>query len=362
MSTVRTLRKPVFGLVAALTAVAVSACASSSSPATAASSPASSGSAALSSAVDTSYHGPNAPYFTTLPQPNVKSGTPFKVGFLTDSGAQPVLLAIQNGAQAEVQKLGGQFIAYDAQLSPTEQAAQLQQLIAQKVNVIIGDPVVPAALEPGIAAAKKAGIPFIGVDGPADETQSLTPGMVTAITHAFDYISYETMKKLAAEHPHATFATMGLAIPVAPLIYIDQRLAYWGKNFGLKYLGQANANSDSPAGYGPAVNAILGKYPDVQIIVTYNDESAVATATTVAAQGKHVFVATPNSGQSIAQPALESGRLDLAYDVPWAEQGTQAVIAAYDLLTKQHLPLPKFINLAGPIVTKATAGQAQWVH
>jgi ABC-type sugar transport system substrate-binding protein len=169
------------------------------------------------------------------------------------------------------------------------------------------------------------------------------------------------MKALAAQHPGISFATMGFAAPVDELIYMEQRMHYWGTHFGLKYLGEVDAQTDTPAGYTPAISSILAKYSGVQLVLTYNDESALAAATAVAASGKQVLVATPNAGQAIAKTALQAGKLDLVYDAPWAAIGTQAAIAAYDELTRQNLPLPKYINPPSYIVSPANASQAVWV-
>jgi ABC-type sugar transport system substrate-binding protein len=357
--------------LAALAAPALVACGSSSSSSTAAagasvgstgaaSSAAAAGST-LSAAVDPAYNGPDAPYFKTLPDPAVKSGYKFTVGFLTLNGGQPTLLEMQTAAQAEVQKLGGEFIAKDAAVNPVTQASQFEQLIAQKVNIIICDPVVANALGPSIAAAAKAGIPVVIIGEPPNESQPPITGTVTAVDQGFDYEAYATMKALAAKHPGISFATMGFAAPVDELIYMLQRMRYWGEHFGLKYQGEVDAQTDTPAGYTPAISGILAKYPGVRLVLTYNDESALAAATAVRASGKQVLVATPNAGQAIAQTALRAGKLDLVYDAPWAAIGTQAAIAAYDELTKQSLPLPKYINPPSYIVTPANAGQAVWV-
>ena len=96
--------------------------------------------AALSIAVPASYNGTDRGNFTVLSEPEVKAGASFKVGFLNTNAGQPILLAMQKAAQAETEKLGGSFIALDAASNPQTQASQLQQLIAQHVNVIIGDP------------------------------------------------------------------------------------------------------------------------------------------------------------------------------------------------------------------------------
>jgi ribose transport system substrate-binding protein len=324
--------------------------------------PAGSAGAALSTAVPASYDGTDRGHFSVLSQPNVKAGAAFRVGFLNTNAGQPILLAMQKAAQAETKELGGTFIGLDAASNPQTQASQLQQLIAQHVSVIIGDPVVAAALQPGIAQARKAGIPFIAIGDPPDEATAPMPGAVTAVSQGFDYTVYRTMQALASQHPGASFATMGFALPVDQLVFMLDRMKYWGQRFGLKFLGQVDTTSDNPTGFGPAASAILTKYPSVQIIVTFNDESAIATATTVATSGRKVFVATPNAAESATEQALAAHRLDLVYRTPWEQQGVQSVIAAYDTVTHQNLPLPTFINVPGYLVTPQTAVSAQWVR
>jgi ribose transport system substrate-binding protein len=351
---------------ALVAACALAACSSSvTQQASGTASTAATGSAAadtaLSPAVPASYAGTDHGHFKVLAAPDIKPGTPFKVGFLNTNASQPILLAMQEAAQAETVKLGGSFIGLDAASNPQTQASQLQQLISQHVNVIIGDPVVAAALGPGIAQARKAGIPFIAIGDPADQADPPMPGAVTSISQGFDYTVYRTMQALAAEHPGASFATMGFALPVDQLVFMASRMEYWGERFGLKFLGQVDTTSDNPTGFGPAASAILTRYPGVQIIVTFNDESAIAAATVVATSGKKVFVATPNAAEYATSQALEAHRLDLVYRVPWEQQGVQSVIAAYDTVTKQDLPLPTFIDVPGYIVTPRTAAKAQWV-
>jgi len=367
MPNVRHAGRRGFGMAGVLVAAgALAACSSSGAqqpvaPAAAASVTGSAAAAALSAGVPASYDGTDSGHFKVLAAPAVRPGTSFKVGFLNTNASQPILLAMQRAAQAETKRLGGSFIALDAASNPQTQASQLQQLIAQHVNVIIGDPVVAAALGPGIAQARKAGIPFIAIGDPADQADAPMPGAVASISQGFDYTVYRTMQALAAGHPGASFATMGFALPVDQLVFMASRMKYWGEQFGLKFLGKVDTTSDNPTGFGPAASTILTRYPGVQIIVTFNDESAIAAATVVATSGKKVFVATPNAAESIAGQALEAHRLDLVYRVPWEQQGVQSVIAAYDTVTKQDLPLPAFIDVPGYVVTPQTAAKAQWL-
>jgi ABC-type sugar transport system substrate-binding protein len=352
--------------VAILAASALAACSSSSAGAShdsgAGTGSPTAGSSTLSTATDPAYDGTDKGSFKPLAEPTVKPGRAFKVGFLNTNGGQPFLLAMQKAAEAEVKKLGGSFIALDAASDPQKQASQLSQLLSQGVNVVIGDPVVATALAPGIAQAKQAGIPFVAIGSPADETKSPVPGAVTSISQGFDYSAYATMKALAAEHPGASFAAMGFAPPVDQLIFLMTRLKYWGEQFGLKFLGELDASSDNPTGFGPAATTILTKYPSTQLVVTYNDGSAVAMATAAAISGKKVAVSCPNASLSITRDSLAAGRLDLVHRTPWEQEGVQSAIAAYDTVTKQALPLPTFINVNGYNVTPKNVSNATWIR
>jgi ABC-type sugar transport system substrate-binding protein len=82
---------------------------------------------AYSAAVDPAYDGTDEGNFNTLADPPGKPGTAFKVGFLSTNAGQPILLAMQKAAQAEVEKLGGTFIALDAASDPQKQASQPAQ-------------------------------------------------------------------------------------------------------------------------------------------------------------------------------------------------------------------------------------------
>lgn len=316
----------------------------------------------LSTAVASAYDGTDAGHFDLLSRPKEVAGTSFKVGYLNTNGGNPILVAMEEAAKKEVKELGGTFIGLDAASDPQKQASQLNQLIAQKVDIIIAHPTVAAALAPGIKAAKTAGIPVVAIGVPPDQSQPPAPNVETSISQGFDYSVYRTMKALADEKPGASFATIGLAIPVDQLNFMLDRMEFWGKKFGLKFEGKVDAPTSTPSGFAPAATAVLTRHKDVDFVVTYNDEAAVAVSTTIANAGSKAKVATPNAAEGIAGDALKAGRLAVVYRVQWEKQGQQAAWAAYDVLTKQNLPLPTFINVPSYIVDSKNVGEASWLQ
>ncbi|MBY4383776.1 sugar ABC transporter substrate-binding protein [Rhodococcus fascians] len=313
----------------------------------------------LSVEVPTDYTGPDAGRFQTLADPTITPNASFTVGYLGVSTAQPSLVAIQDAIEAEVTSLGGSFVPKDAQLDPQKQVSQMNELLAAGVDAIICSPVFAEALSPSIAQAKEKGIPFVTVIGSAGPEDTVA-GAVASISQGFDYSAYRTVKAVADETPGASFATMGLGLPVKVLSYLVEREQFWAEEMGLKYLGNVDSTDDTPSGYSTAASTILTKYPNVDVIAAYNDQSSVALSTTVATQGSDAMVINPSAGQSITGDAIEAGRVDIAYRTPFEAIGKQSAIAAYKAVTEQGVPIEPYIVVPSYIVSADNLDQAVW--
>jgi ABC-type sugar transport system substrate-binding protein len=106
----------------------------------------------------------------------------------------------------------------------------------------------------------------------------------------------------------------------------------------------------------------MGKYPDVQIIIGYNDYATMAAAAALKAAGKTgVLVATMNGGQDITAAGIKEGSALCAYRNAWEKVGNGAAIAAYDVLTKQNLPARRMLFI-GEVATKENVDSLTFVH
>jgi ribose transport system substrate-binding protein len=263
--------------VASVAALALSACSSSSSSSTSSGASASTGASASSSAAAVAnipYSGPEQNY-KTIGAPTVKAGTKCTIGYQDIIESVPAQKAEQDAAGAEAAKLGCKYIALDDQVTPTTQVNNFNQLVAQKVNAIIVFPIVASSLTPSLAKAKAAGIFVLGQSAPVAADDPAIPGYSTNMLHMSDTEAYLRVKSIAAAKPGASFVEMGLAAPVQLLQYYAARTKYWAAKFGLHYLGEIDAAQDNPAGYSQAASAILAKYPTMQALLTFSDNSAV---------------------------------------------------------------------------------------
>jgi ribose transport system substrate-binding protein len=358
---------PAFTAVAAA-AIAAAACATSSAATRTAQARIGSAAAAAwqpnSSQVDKSYNGVDKRYMTKpLPAPKLKHGVKFKVGFLQINGTVKALAAQEQAAAAEVKALGGSLVELDAIDNPQQQVNQMKEMLDEGVTALIADPLVPQALSADFKQAQSKGIPVITVLADPQSSPTLTPGVTTDIDNASDYSVYVTMKQLAASLPKgASFGIVGFAAPVPSLIYAAQRQEYWGKHFGMKFVGQVNATVATGQAEATAATTFFTQHPSVRALITFNDATAQAAVTSAkVAHVKNVAIVTPNGGEPESVPLLKNGSEKMVYRAPWEQEGAQAVIAAYDAQTKQHLPLPKILQLPGVVATKSNLSSIPFV-
>jgi ribose transport system substrate-binding protein len=347
------------GLTLAL-ALALSACGSSSSSSSSSSGSASSGSssASASSAPGVPYTGPEKSLPHTLAAPTPKPGFHYKAGYMSPYAAIPSLAAAINGARAETERLGGTFILKDGQLNPNTQASQINELISQGVNVMMVYPVNPVALLPGFAAAEKAGIPIVMEDTPPIAGSPLIKGSSTDILQGRDAGEYSVAQAAAKAVPGGSFANLALAVPVPLLQYGVKRDTFWAQKFGMKHLGDVATPTDTPAGAATAMTSILAKYPSVQVVFAYNDQAADAAAAVARSSGKTNIKVIGDNGDPVTIKEIQAGRVYGTFNSDFTSIGRLQAIAAYDLVTKQHLPLPKQVSVGGLLVTKSNSGNA----
>jgi ABC-type sugar transport system substrate-binding protein len=330
----------------ALASIALAACGGggSSTDSTAASN------AAETTAQVAAYHGPDANFPTAYPRPQLKPGTQFTVGYLNPNGAIETLAAIEEGIRAQVGAYGGTVISKDAGLSVDKQATQFSQLLAQGVNAIITYPLDSRSLVPGLAAAEKKGVPVIGMDVTPDPSSPDPPGYTTQVVFSRDRSAFLAVEAIKEINPHATVGLIRIGFPVPGLQYYIDQVEYWAKKSGLTVVGSADNTNDTPEGAATATTTLLRDNPDA--IVTYNDQTALASAQAVRAAGAETAVIGIN-GEEAALEAVRDGRLAVTIQVDAPGAGAEAAVAAYDAVTKQHLPLPKRIVDKGTLVTES---------
>jgi ABC-type sugar transport system substrate-binding protein len=298
------------------------------------------------------YKGAEAGLPNAFPKPTAKSGAACTIGFQNPLAANESLQYFQKGAIAQAKAFGCKIIVLDDALSPDKQVSNMQQLLAQGVGAIIFYPLDPKATTPVLAQAKKKGVPVIAIDATFGNPKlPVAPGIVTQVWQGRDIMAYLQVQALAKVAPKAKVGLIGIGAPVPALKYLNAREAFFAKKAGLTVVGTQDNPTDDVTGGEKAGNGLIQRYPDMNAVIGYNDPSAIGAVTAARGTGKKLVVVGLN-GTSDGIAGVRDGRLAATVQGQSPGLGIESVTAAYDLITKQHLPLPKVIVLLPRIVTK----------
>lgn len=308
------------------------------------------------------YTGVEASLPTAYPTPKKKGGS-CTIGFQNPIAGNETLHTLQLAVVAQAKVYGCKVIALDDRTTPDTQVSNMQQLIAQKVDAIIFYPLDPKATVPILKQAKKNGIPVVAIDGTFGSRKATAPYLpyiATQVWQGRDIQAYLQIQGLRAAAPGAKVGLIGLGFPVPALKYLNQREAHWAKKAGMTVLGTQDNPSDNVTGGEKAANGLVQRYSDMNAIVGYNDPSAVGASIASRSAGRKIAIVGLN-GDSAGLQAVKAGRLYATVRVDPVGWGVETTKAAYSLITKQNLPLPKILVRPAELVTKANVGKvASW--
>jgi ABC-type sugar transport system substrate-binding protein len=308
------------------------------------------------------YSGVEASLPTAFAKPAKKAGS-CTIGFQNPIAGNETLHTLQLAVVAQAKVFGCKVIALDDQTTPDKQVSNMQQLLAQDVDAIIFYPLDPKATVPSLKQAKKKGIPVVAIDGTFGSTKASAPYLpyiATQVWQGRDIQAFLQAKAMAAAKPRAQVGLIGIGFPVPALKYLNQREAFWAKKAGLTIVGTQDNPSDDVTGGEKAANGLVQRYSDMNAVIGYNDPSALGAVIAARGAGRPVTVVGLN-GDSAGLAAVKSGKLAATVRVDPVGWGSQTAIAAYSLITKQNLPLPKIIVRPAELVTKSNVGRvASW--
>lgn len=277
------------------------------------------------------------------------------IGFQNPIAANETLGAWQDGLEAQAKVFGCRVIALDDKLSPDKQVSNMQQLLAQRVDAIVFYPLDPKATVPVLKQAKARNVPVLAVDatfGSAKAKAPYLPYITSQVWQGRDIQAYIQAQALARAKRGAKVGLIGIGAPVPALKYLAQRQAFWAKKFGLTIVGTQDNPTDDVVGGEKAANGLLQRYSDMNAVIGYNDPSAIGAFTAARGVGRELTIIGCN-GSSDGLAGVKAGREAATVQVDAVGWGIEQAKAAYSLVTKQNLPLPKIIVRPSTLVTKA---------
>lgn len=224
------------------------------------------------------------------------------IGFSVSTLNNPFFVSVRDGVEAKAKEMNVNVKTVAAQDDPAKQANDIQDLIQQKVSVLLINPVDSAAIVTSVEAANKAGIPVIMLDRSSDG------GKVVSL------IASDNVKggEMAAQH---IIDKLGEGVVVAELEGIPGASATRERGEGfhkladtkLNVVAKQNADFDRTKGLTVAEN-ILQANPTVQAIFAQNDEMALGAIEAAKSAGKEIFI-VGFDGTADGTKAVEDGKL-----------------------------------------------------
>lgn len=229
-----------------------------------------------------------------------------KIGFSQVTLQSPFYVQLKNGAEAAAKASGDTLVFLDANGDVTKQNNDIQDLITQKVNAIIINPVNPDAVVPSLEAAAAAGIPVITVDRP------VKGGKVVAHVGRDN----KAMGKMVGDAVVAQLKADG--IEKAKIIEIqgdaggavmmDRR-----DGFHAAIEGTGHTIVEGPyaeyirANAVTAMQDLLQANPDVKVVYAHNDDMALGAMQVLTESGRKDVLIAGVDGLSEALEVMASG-------------------------------------------------------
>ena len=254
----------------------------------------------------------------------------------------PYFIALEAGIRATVEADGHELISYDPQGDVTTQISQIEDLIAQDVDLIFLNPADWEGVRPALEAAEKAGIPIIVVDTPVYDSDKVLSTVWSDNYNAGQLCAEDLMAKMDSGNIIILDLPTDKSAADRYQGFYDTIIA--NPNFTI--LDTHNGEGSTEASMPVMEDMIQAYGEDIDVVFAINDPSAIGAIAALEAAGmiEDVMVYSVD-GSPDGKAMIESGKLEgTAAQFP-EEMGKLAVQYAYDALAEKEIPDNVFVDV-----------------
>jgi fructose transport system substrate-binding protein len=259
------------------------------------------------------------------------------IGLITKTESNPFFVKMKEGAQAQAKKDNVKLLTASGK-SDTDNASQvtaMENMTTQGAKVILDVPADSKAIVPAIKKARDAGVTVIALDTPTEPQDAANALFATDNLKAGELIG---------QYAKAAVKKMGITpkiamLDLAPGISVGQ-LRHDGflKGFGIKegdpqIVGAAPTEGDRAKGQA-AMETLLQKDPNINVIYSINEPSGFGGATALKAAGKDpkdFILVSVDGGCNAIKNGIKPGIIDATsqqYPLKMAALGVEKGAAA----------------------------------
>lgn len=204
------------------------------------------------------------------------------IGVAISTLENPFFVTMKEGGEAKAEELGLRMIVLDAHDSPERQSAQVEDLIARRVDVLIINPVDSDAIVSAVLEANRAGIPVITVTRPSRGGE---------VKQHLDIDNAMAGRMIAEALAEALGGSGRVAIlegiPGAPSARDRQRgfVEEIEKYPGIRVVSSLTANYSREQG-SSVMEDILTANPVLDAVYAHNDQMALGAVRAIIAAGR----------------------------------------------------------------------------
>jgi ribose transport system substrate-binding protein len=274
----------------------------------------------------------------------------------SSEGQHQLIEAIERAAK----EAGWSVNVLDSQSSPDKQVSNVELAINKGYDAIASWSLDPNAVAGAYEAAQAKGIPVIGLNSKSPggltttiwyEHQLCEPGGPEAIT----------AEKMAEIHPHAKTLMIGDEVAESTKELSDC-FAKEAKRVGLEILGTGNNEGGTTSTGQTVFEPLFTKFPEVEAVWCFNDESAIGVSNVLTAGGKQIatteepegIVVTGTNGEPTGIEAVEENRISWTWEHDSAAAGFATVKLAQEALEGKH---PKETTIPSLFIGDETIGE-----
>jgi ribose transport system substrate-binding protein len=271
-----------------------------------------------------------------------------KIGLAVSTQSNPFFVTLKEGAEKAALASSVELITVDAQDDAAKQASSIEDLIQQKVNVIIINPTDSAAIVPAVESANAAGIPVITVDRRSDG------GTIASHIASDNKAGGVLAAEFIAERLNGSGKVVELeGIPGSSAARergagFNEEIA---KATGIEIVAKQPADFDRAKGLTVMEN-ILQANKDIKAVFAHNDEMALGALKAIEAAGLKDIIVVGFDATDDAVKEVFEGKMSATVAQKPDTMGVLAVQTAVRIVKGETVE--QSIPVALELVTKET--------